>query len=86
MRLPWEIEIGAGVNYVGQRYSSTDNLRAAPDYWLFDALISKQFTKNVKAQINVYNLADERYIDRVGGGHFIPGAGRTVAVTLGVAF
>ena len=84
--LPWDIEIGAGANYVGARFSSADNLREAPGYWLFDALISKQFTKNIKAQINVYNIADEKYIDRVGGGHFIPGAGRTVAVTVGVAF
>ena len=59
MRLPWEIEIGAGANYVGARFSSADNLREAPGYWLFDAMISKQFTKNIKAQINVYNLADE---------------------------
>ena len=84
--LPWEIEIGGGASYVGQRFSSADNLRSAPGYWLFDASISKQFTKNIKAQINVYNLADELYIDRVGGGHFIPGAGRTVAVTVGIAF
>ena len=71
---------------MGARFSSTDNLREAPGYWLFDALISKQFTKNIKAQINVYNLADEEYIDRVGGGHFIPGAGRTAAVTVGFTF
>jgi catecholate siderophore receptor len=84
--LPWQIEVGAGVNYIGSRYSSTDNLREAPDYWTFDAMISKQFTKNVKAQINIYNLADEEYIDRVGGGHFVPGAGRSAVLTVGVAF
>lgn len=84
--LPWQIEVGAGAYYVGRRYSSTDNLREAPDYWTFDAMISKQFTKNVKAQINVYNLADEEYIDRVGGGHFVPGAGRTAMLTIGLAF
>ncbi len=84
--LPWDIEIGAGASYVGERFSSADNLREAPDYWLFDAMLSKQITKNVKAQINAYNLADEEYIDRVGGGHFIPGAGRTVILTVGLAF
>jgi catecholate siderophore receptor len=84
--LPWDIEIGAGTQYVGSRFSTTDNLREAPDYWLVDAMISKQITKNVKAQINVYNLADEEYIDRVGGGHFIPGAGRTGVLTIGVNF
>lgn len=84
--LPWEIEVGAGAQYVGSRYSSTDNLREAPDYWLFDAMISKQITKNIKAQINVYNLGDEKYIDRVGGGHFVPGAGRTGVLTIGMTF
>jgi catecholate siderophore receptor len=84
--LPWEIEIGAGAQYVGSRYSSTDNLREAPDYWLFDAMISKQITKNIKAQLNVYNLADEEYIDRVGGGHFIPGAGRTGVFSVSFTF
>jgi len=84
--LPWQVEVGAGAYYVGSRYSSTDNLREAPDYWTFDAMISKQFGKNVKAQINVYNLADEKYIDRVGGGHFVPGAGRTAMLTIGLAF
>ena len=84
--LPWQIEIGAGASYVGARFSAADNLRQAPDYWLFDALISKQFTKNVKGQINVYNLADEKYIDRVSGGHFVPGTGRTLALTVGIAF
>lgn len=84
--LPWDMEIGAGASYVGSRFSSTDNLREAPDYWLFDALLSKQITKNIKAQLNVYNIADERYIDRVSGGHFVPGAGRTATLTLGLAF
>jgi catecholate siderophore receptor len=82
--LPWQIEIGGGANYVGRRFSSTDNLREAEGYWTFDAMISKQFGKNVKAQINVYNLADEEYIDRVGGGHFVPGPGRTAMLTVGL--
>jgi catecholate siderophore receptor len=47
-------------------------------------MISKQFGKHVKAQINVYNLSDEEYIDRVGGGHFVPGAGRTAMLTVGL--
>lgn len=84
--LPWEIEVGAGGYYTGRRYSSTDNLREAEGYWTFDAMISKQFTKNIKAQINVYNLFDEEYIDRVGGGHFVPGAGRTAMLTVGLAW
>ena len=85
-----EIEIGAGAFYVGSRFSSTDNLREAPDYWTFDAMISKQFTKNIKAHINVYNLTDEEYIGglHIQGsfGHFIPGPGRLVMLTTDFTF
>ena len=31
-------------------------------------------------RLNAYNLADEDYVDRVGGGHFVPGAGRVSAM------
>ncbi len=44
--------------------------------------VNQRFT----LRLNIYNLADERYIDRVGGGHFIPGAGRSAALTTSVNF
>ena len=86
--LPWEFEIGAGGYYTGRRYSSTDNLREAEGYWTFDAMISKQFTKNIKAQINVYNLFDETYIRNVNnnGGRYNPGYPRSAMVTSQVRF
>jgi catecholate siderophore receptor len=34
----------------------------------------------------VYNLADERYIDRLGGGHFVPGDGRSAVLTASFSF
>jgi catecholate siderophore receptor len=68
-----DIEVGAGAQYVGRRFANLTNTREAEGYWLFDAMISKRITKNVTARFNVTNLADEEYIDRVGGGHFVPG-------------
>ena len=32
------------------------------------------------------NLTDERYIDRVGGGHFVPGAGRSASLSTDFRF
>ena len=84
--LPWDIEVGAGVQYVGRRYANLTNTREAEGYWLLDAMISKRITKNVTARLNVTNLADEEYIDRVGGGHFVPGAGRTAILTVNFDF
>lgn len=74
---PYGIEIGGGVNYVGPRENNnTSTSRTAPDYYLFDGLIAYHVNDHVTIRLNGYNLADEEYVDRVGGGHFVPGAGR----------
>lgn len=83
-QLPWHVQIGGGANYVGERFnnsSSNANARRAPAYWLFDAMLAYEINKNFTLRLNAYNLADERYIDRVGGGHFVPGAGRSAMLT-----
>lgn len=83
-QLPWNVQIGGGANYVGERLnnlSSNAAVRRAPAYWLFDAMLAYEVNKNITLRLNAYNLADERYIDRVGGGHFVPGAGRSAMLT-----
>jgi catecholate siderophore receptor len=83
-QLPWHVEIGGGANYVGERYNNQSgnvNVRRAPGYWLFDAMLAYEVNQNLTLRLNAYNLADERYIDRVGGGHFVPGAGRSAMLT-----
>ena len=80
-QLPWKIEVGAGAQYVGDRFSAANNAREAEGYWTFDAMLKYEVTENIDLRVNVYNIADEEYIDRVGGGHFVPGAGRSATVT-----
>jgi catecholate siderophore receptor len=85
--LPWNFEIGGGMQYVDSRFSANGvNRREAPDYFLFDATLAYQVSKNLGLRLNVYNLADETYIDRVGGGHFVPGAGRSAILTANFKF
>ena len=79
-------ELGGGVQYIGDRFNSTTTRRLAPAYTLFDAMASYEVNERLTLRLNVNNLTDERYIDRVGGGHFIPGAGRSVALTTAVDF
>jgi catecholate siderophore receptor len=43
-------------------------------------------TEQLTLRVNGLNIADERYVDRVGGGHFIPGSGRSVMLTADVGF
>jgi catecholate siderophore receptor len=86
-RLPFDLEIGGGVQYVGdRRNNNTDNARLAPDYWLFDAMAAYHINEHFSLQLNVYNLGDEDYVDRVGGGHYVPGPGRSATLTAMVTY
>ena len=42
--------------------------------------------ERLSLRLNCNNLLDQRYIDRVGGGHFIPGAGRSASLTTCLEF
>ncbi|GAA5480916.1 TonB-dependent receptor [Haloferula sargassicola] len=76
-----DFQTGLGTYFVDSRYSNNSNSRSAPSYWLVDAMFGWQVTENVSLQLNVNNLLDEDYIDRVGGGHAIPGAGRSAVLS-----
>ena len=80
------IEVGFGVQHVGDRYSNTANTRRADGYTLYDAMVSWQATPALALRLNGTNLGDEAYIDQVGGGHYVPGAGRTIMLSADYAF
>ncbi len=40
----------------------------------------------VSLRLNVLNLSDEEYVDRFGGGHYVPGAGRSAQLTAFLSF
>jgi catecholate siderophore receptor len=86
-RLPFNLEIGGGAFYTGERQNNnTDTARTAPGFWLFDAMLAYHATENITLQLNVYNLADREYIDRIGGGHFIPGSGRSAVLSANFSY
>jgi len=83
-----KLDAGVGVQYVGERYNNNNQTtrQLAPDYFVVDAMVNYQVNENVSLRLNGYNLFDEEYIDRVGGGHFVPGQGRSVALTASFSF
>lgn len=87
-RVMEKLQFGFGFNYVSNVIGSTTNpSRVVPDYMTMDAMASYQFTPNFGLRLNVYNLADERYIETSSStGHVIPGPGRSVALTAIVKF
>lgn len=84
--LPYHIDVGTGFQFVDTRYANNINTNAAPGYWLQDFMLSWQASKNVKLQLNISNLWNEDYIDRLGGGHAISGAGRTFVFSTALKF
>lgn len=85
--LPRGFQVGAGLQFTDSRYNSNSSTaREAPSFCLFDAMVGYEVNQNFSLRLNIYNLADKAYIDRVGGGHFIPGAGRSAVLTASYKF
>jgi len=83
-----KLQLGGGFQFVGDRFNNNGagGSRIAPAYWTVDATVAYKFSDKFSLRLNLYNLADERYVDRVGGGHFVPGAGRSAALTASIKF
>lgn len=87
-RLPGNVEIGAGAQYIGERTVSTTVTTELPSYWLFDAMVGWQANEHWDLRLNLFNLDDEFYLERVhgGGSHGVPGAGRTAMLSVNYKF
>lgn len=84
--LPWRLTIGTGVFFVDRRFSHNVERQSVPEYWLQDGFLTWKATDHMDLRFNLSNLWDKEYIDRVGGGHAIPGAGRTAILTATIKF
>jgi catecholate siderophore receptor len=84
--LPHRITLGGGPRFVGRRFGNNINTRQVDGYWLLDAMASFPASRHIDLRLNLYNLTNEYYFDRLGGGHLIPGAGRSVMVSAGFRF
>jgi catecholate siderophore receptor len=67
-------------------FRNTLNTLQAPSYWLLNATAACEVNRKLTLRFNAYNLADEDYVDRVGGGHYIPGAGRYAILSADLKF
>ncbi len=79
-----KIFFGGGVRYIGERSNGRTSI--APSYATVDLSATYQMSDDVSLQLNILNVADKEYIDQVGGGHFIPGEGRSAALTVKYSF
>jgi catecholate siderophore receptor len=81
-----KLQLGIGTQFVDNAFRNALNTTSVPSYWLVDAMAEYGVTERLTLQLNGTNLADEEYVDRVGGGHFVPGPGRLVSLTARLTF
>lgn len=84
--LPRGISLGGGVNYMDAVFRNTTNATFVPSYWLVNGVASYAVNEHLTLRLNGQNLGDETYVDRVGGGHYIPGPGRQVVLSSDIRF
>jgi catecholate siderophore receptor len=85
-RLTRNITIGGGAQYMDAVFRNAANTAEVPSYWLVGAMAAYAATDSLTLRLNVNNLTNTEYVDRVGGGHYIPGAGRTMSITAELDF
>jgi catecholate siderophore receptor len=77
-------QLGGGIRVTGKRYGNTINTRFVDGYATADAMASYRLHHFVDLRLNLYNLNDAFYFDRLGGGHLVPGPAR--AAVIGTTF
>jgi catecholate siderophore receptor len=77
---------GGGARFVDRRFGNTINTRFVDAYWTFDLMASYPITRYMDLKLNIYNLSDKFYFDRIGGGHIVPGPGRAAMLSTSFRF
>jgi catecholate siderophore receptor len=80
------LKVGGGAQYMDSVFRNAINTIAVPSFWLVNAVASYDVNTHLTLRLNGNNLGDADYVDRVGGGHFIPGPARSLLVTTAVKF
>ena len=84
--LPWDVSLGGGAQYMDAVFRNATNTAVVPSYWVINALASYEVNQHLTLRLNVNNFANASYVDRIGGGHYIPGPRRSVQLSSAVKF
>ena len=86
-RITPRLGFGAGVTSQSKSFASISNAVVLPGYTRVDAALFFALTDNLKAQVNLENLFDERYFGTAhNDNNILPGSPRAVRVSLAAKF
>jgi catecholate siderophore receptor len=76
------LTVGGGLNTMSKVYANINNNKWVPGYTRFDAMASYIVNPNISLQLNVQNLSDKLYFDKVSSPHYAGvAAGRSASLT-----
>jgi catecholate siderophore receptor len=78
--------LGAGPRFTGERFGNNSNTRRVAGYWTLDLMGSYSVNQHLDLRLNLSNLNNAYYFDRLGGGHLIPGPARSVLASTNFRF
>jgi catecholate siderophore receptor len=82
-----DFSAGLGVNAMSKVYANVNNNKYAPGYARFDAMASYALNRDISLQLNVQNLANKLYFDKVSSPHYAGVApGRSATLTANFKF
>jgi len=81
------LTVGGGANFVDRQFANVNNTKYAPGYTRFDAMATYTLNPSVSFQLNIQNLTDKLYFDRVSSPHYAGvGAGRSASLMANLKF
>lgn len=80
------LTLGLGPRFMGRRFGNNTNTRQVDSYATVDAMGSFRVNKYLDLRLNLTNLNNEYFFERLGGGHLIPGQSRFLLVTTNFHF
>lgn len=80
------LRLGGGINFRSSRTPNRNPGWAAPSYATVDLMEEYLINERLTRKANLANVANKLYADALYSGHYSPGAGRNLQVTLMARF
>lgn len=83
-QVSYPVRVGAGLNFRGEQTPNRNPGWVVPGYETLDLMAEYRFSERYVLKGNINNVTNVRYADQLYSGHYIPGAARTIQVTLSI--
>ena len=81
-----QFTLGVGPRFMGRRFGNNINTRQVGAYATLDTMASYRVNSHLDLRLNLSNLNNEYYFERLGGGHLVPGPSRYLLFTTNFHF